>query len=180
MLTIQDVIECCEINCKGFKMLSKHDDDYSFENNKDYQECYLVKQCLEELMMYRTILQHDVIYAVRSKCECWLDECLVYDCDECSLKDEFYVKEYNIDSSIINKIMDSENKHYELNKNCFFNKSDAENAVKNINNNRFDYNCSKCGHRFMESEAYKWRINNRIIDCCPKCKQPIMYARENQ
>lgn len=177
MLTIQDVIEHCERQCNRCENLSKSYENFKFANSKEYQEHYLVKQCLEELMMYRTILQHDVIYAVRSRCECGLDECPVYDCDECPLKDEFSIKEYNIDSSIINKIMYSENKHYELNKNCFFNKSDAENAVKNINNNGFDYNCSKCGHRFMESESYKWRINHRIIDCCPKCKQPIMYAR---
>lgn len=60
-------------------------------------------------------------------------------------------------------------------------KKDMCDAYSDLDNDvGFDYNCSKCGHRFMESESYKWRINNRIIDCCPKCKQPIMYARENK
>lgn len=188
MLTIQDVIERCEMNCNGFEMLSKHYEDYGFENNKDYQECYLVKQCLEELMLIKEILKHDVVYIIDEKCVNgyvysdsgnFVEDCTSLSCSGCCYQNAYVIRQKSITLDVIRQIVDS-NQGLELYVNCFFDYAYAKRRYELLNNIAPTHTCTKCNYTFPESESYKWRINNRIVDCCPKCKQPIMYAMENK
>lgn len=55
-------------------------------------------------------------------------------------------------------------------------------AYPDLDNNvvsEFDLECKQCGHKFLEKDAYNWRINNRIVLCCPNCKTPSIFAKEN-
>lgn len=105
-MTIQELKEHCQQQCRKYSILAEHYKQYSLEDNKTYQEYKLVLRLIEHLQQ----------------------------CEE------------------------------------------TLNSIAAINT----YTCPACKLTFPESESYKWHINNRFIDCCPNCKQPIMYAKENQ
>ena len=55
-------------------------------------------------------------------------------------------------------------------------------AYSDLDNNvvsEFDLECKQCGHKFLEKDAYNWRINNRIVLCCPNCKAPSLFSKED-
>ena len=106
-MTIQELKEHCQQQCRKYSILAEYYDQFSYEENKTYQEHKLVLQLIERLQQYEETL--NLIAAT----------------------------------------------------------TDA-------------YTCSTCKLTFLQSESYKWHINNRLIDCCPNCKQPIMYAKENK
>lgn len=105
-MTIQELKEHCQQQCRKFSILAKYYEQFSYEENKAYQEHKLVLQLIARLQQYEETL---------------------------------------------NSIAATDT-----------------------------HTCPTCKLTFPESESYKWHINNRLIDCCPNCKQPIMYAKENK
>ena len=110
-MTIQELKEHCQQQCRKFSILAEYYEQFSYEENKAYQEHKLVLQLIERLQQ---------------------------------LELKYYKETLNS--------MTSTKTH----------------------------TCPTCKLTFPESESYKWHINNRLIDCCPNCKQPIMYAKENK
>lgn len=105
-MTIQELKEHCQQQCRKFSILAEYYEHFSYEENKAYQEHKLVLQLIERLQQYEKALNRTVATDTHT--------------------------------------------------------------------------CPACKLTFPESESYKWHINNRLIDCCPNCKQPIMYAKENK
>lgn len=105
-MTIQELKEHCQQQCKKYSILAEHYKQFSLEDSKIYQEHNLVLQLINRLQQYEETL---------------------------------------------NSIAATDT-----------------------------YTCPTCKLTFPQSESYKWHINNRLINCCPNCKQPIMYARENK
>lgn len=180
-MTIQELKEHCLLQCRKHELLSEHYEGFASNNAKIYQEHKLVLDIIEQLAQYTKLLNYDSIYLIRSLCSINSAKCKDTECKDCTYNKQFTIQKANMTPYVIKAILDPDNKNWELNFTCFLDEQSAKEKLTLLNNQTITtLTCTKCNHSFLETEAYKWRINHRLINCCPNCKHPIMYAKENK
>lgn len=178
-MTIQELKEHCQQQCRKHELLSEHYENFT-SNNKTYQEHKLVLDIIEQLTQYKELLNYDSIYLIRSLCSLNSAKCKDTECKDCTYNKQFTIQKATMTPYAIKAILDPNNKNWELNFTCFLDEQTAKEKLTLLNNQTATkLTCTKCNHSFLDTETYKWRINHRLIHCCPKCKHPIMYAKES-